>query len=398
MVTISNPYKDQYVNAESNYTALQAQLNNVSALKKALDDKYKQLNAIANPNDPLKLRIADEIARMNPSAIESNYRNTVSQYNIAKNLFDSNKNSFDSYEAAAKKREAIVSPNIKQDLKQKLWYQTTTNQPANQPEPQADRVTLPEGLGTRYSNTVQTLLSDAKTAEDMWDIDTANALKERANTLESFWKPTNIILTTFDELWNTLDNFYSQYSNNMSVTEKDLLGKIKWFKDIIEWQYWPEWEQTKRIESAYGNLRSATTTRLWNAQAQSQWEATKTGTWSIWAWLINNQADQKAQEELANIGINEAKAYDDLYKTYDEFLNNFISQYGNIKNAFTVDTLQKLLAYKTTLATQAQDALRNILNYKYFTPSKSSTWTPSTMDYINALAATNATAEATTTE
>lgn len=360
---------DNMTSNEQNYNTLLKKFTDAQAKKKALEQKQMVYNSIANPNDPLKLRLWDEISAMNPKAIGEQYNALNAQYNIAKSLYDSTKSNFQSYENSAKQRQSVLQPNAEQDWRVKLWYQKQIEEWANVPEAQADRTTLPEWLGTRYSNTVQSLLGDAATAESMGDAELANTLKYRANQLESLGKPANMIMNTFSDLGNTLDNFYAQYSNQMSTTEKDLLGKLSGLKDIVESQYWPQWAQTKRIEETFGNLKAATAARLGNVQAQAGGEATRTGTGSVGAGLLLNQADQKAQEELANIGINEAQAYDNLYKVYDEFLNNFLSQYGNVKNAFTTDTIQKLLAYKTTLATQAQDALRAVINQKFFQSS-----------------------------
>ena len=371
---VTNPLSSRLLQATQATQNYKNQLDALEAKKTQIAQKQAVINSIANPADPLRIKLQNELAALNPSYINS-------QYNTIKTLYDKTLleqqgigNSFENYESNAQNYYNQQNPNIQQGYAQQLWLITQVNQPGNIQAPNANRVTLPEWPGTRYANTVESLLGDANDAEKVGNFQLATDLRNRANVLKSQWTKSNEIQTTFFDLWKTLDNFYSQYANQMSTTEADLLGKIKWMKDIIEWQFWPEGTQTKRLEEHYGNLRGAVWNRLTTTQAWALWEATKTGTWSVGAGMIMNEADRKSQEEVANIWLEEAKAYDDLYKTYDQYLNNFITQYGNVKDKFTVDTLQKLLSYKTILSTQAQDALRNAIEQKYAVSSTSASW------------------------
>lgn len=371
---VVNPLKNRLEQATQQTQNYKSQLDSLEAKKNIIAQKQAVINSIANPADPLRIKLQNELAALNPSYVNS-------QYNTIKSLYDKSfaeqqgaQWSFENYEQWAQNYYNQQAPVAQRDYAQKLWLLSQVNKPWNIQEPNPNRVTLPEWLWTRYANTVGSLEQDAIAAENAWNTQLAMDLRNRANFLKSQGKKANEVQTTFYDLWTTLDNFYSQYANQMSNTERDLLGKIKGMKDVVESQFWPEWEQTKRLEEHYGKLRGAVQNRLTSTQAWALWESTKTGTWSVWAGIIMNEADRKAQEEAANIGLEEAKAYDDLYKTYDQFLNNFISQYWTTKDKFTVDTLQKLLSYKTILSTQAQEALRQAIEQKY-----AATWTSTSL-------------------
>ena len=342
-----------------------AQLDALKTKQDMIAQKQAVINSIANPADPLKIRLQNELAALNPSYVNSQYNIINQLYQTALAQQQGSQGAFENYEAGAQNYYNQQAPVTQNDYAMKLGLMQAVWQPANIQPANPNRVTLPEWLGTRYANTVGSLEQDAIQAEQMWNTQLASDLRTQANFLKSQGKKANEVQQTFFNLGTTLDNFYAQYANQMSNTEADLLGKIKWMKDIVESQYWPEWTQTKRLEENYGKLRWAVQNRLTTTQAGALGESTKTGTWSVGAGMIMNEADRKAQEENANIWINEAAAYDALYKAYDQYLNNFIQQYGNVKDKFTVDTLQKLLAYKTTLSTQAQEALRGAIEQKY---------------------------------
>ncbi|MCK9369814.1 hypothetical protein M0R04_07910 [Candidatus Dojkabacteria bacterium] len=73
----------------------------------------------------------------------------------------------------------------------------------------------------------------------------------------------------------------------------------------------------------------------------------------------------KGQQEMLS-------QYDNLYKTYDQLLNNYIQQYAGSTDKYVVETYKAIKAQRDALLTnlvEAQRAIQNTFMQKALTPA-----------------------------
>ncbi len=97
MATIGNPLADRLTNITQQTGNYKSQLDSLEAKKNLIAQKQSVINSIANPTDPLKIKLQNELNSLNPSYV-------MNQYNTIKTLYDKSlseqggiQNSFENY-------------------------------------------------------------------------------------------------------------------------------------------------------------------------------------------------------------------------------------------------------------------------------------------------------------
>jgi len=97
-----------------------AQLDALKTKQDMIAQKQAVINSIANPADPLKIRLQNELATLNPSYVNSQYNIINQLYQTALAQQQGSQGAFENYEAGAQNYYNQQAPVTQNDYAMKL--------------------------------------------------------------------------------------------------------------------------------------------------------------------------------------------------------------------------------------------------------------------------------------
>lgn len=190
-------------------------------------------------------------------------------------------------------------------------------------------------------------------------------------------------LTDQDKLRNQIANFYGLFEQNMNPqwdrfmqlnqwVGDEIIGQLNQNRQVFESQYWPQGAQSNRLNQYYNDLGNYLVANSADAQAQAEADAI-----ASWASIGARRAAQNAVEKeqfdaMMKAQQQEIKDYESLYKTVNDYLNEFVKVYGDTKDKYTIDTYKQLLDFKNQLGTALVNA--NVALATTWAAAGSGTW------------------------
>lgn len=189
---------------------------------------------------------------------------------------------------------------------------------------------------------------------------TANLLKTQYNWYDAFSKSANNLTNLYNNFYDTANPYYTNFARINQSLNKDIVWKLQWWLDTAYNQYWPQWEQTKRVADYYAqmasNIAAQNAVNLWTADAAAR------ASW-VNAWAVRN-ATQKinldANTQFLNMKQKEIENYDNIYKNLNAYIDNFNAKYANSQDKYVRDTYNQLVNYQTQIAQAYRDSLSQI--------------------------------------
>ena len=205
------------------------------------------------------------------------------------------------------------------------------------------------------------------TNEVIWQMGTYADQYSDQPVLANQFKVLGNELTEKDKLRNQIADFYGLFEQNQNPqwdrfmdlnrwVWEDILWQLAQNRQIFEWQYGPQGEQSNRLNQYYNNLWQYLAANSADAQAQAEADAI-----ASWASIGARRASQNAVEReqfdsMLKAQQQEVKDYENLYKTVNDYLSKYVETYWNTKDKYLIDTYKQLLDFKNQLWTALVNA------------------------------------------
>lgn len=199
--------------------------------------------------------------------------------------------------------------------------------------------------------------------------ESVNANKMLENDRTGFVAPddalTNMINTTFPNLWTQLNKWYE--------TTFGVWQEIEWMlkDELARYQsaYWPNWTMRKMLdeEIASQQQRLAWEKELMNVQYWLTNAGIDTNAIESWAssWQVaaskaaaNKQSllqQAEYNDRLAKFGTDKLKSYQDMEDKLSTYIQDYITKFWNTKDKYVIDNFNNLVNLQSSLAIQIKN-------------------------------------------
>ncbi len=199
--------------------------------------------------------------------------------------------------------------------------------------------------------------------------ESVNANKMLENDRTGFVAPddalTNMINTTFPNLWTQLNKWYE--------TTFGVWQEIEWMlkDELARYQsaYWPNWTMRKMLdeEIASQQQRLGQEKELMNVQYWLTNAGIDTNAIESWAssWQVaaskaaaNKQSllqQAEYNDRLAKFGTDKLKSYQDMEDKLSTYIQDYITKFWNTKDKYVIDNFNNLVNLQSSLAIQIKN-------------------------------------------
>jgi len=199
-------------------------------------------------------------------------------------------------------------------------------------------------LNKRYnSQDFQTGLLSAAEEAKKTNPELFNKLMNLNNLYNSEFAPTAKAINDVYSAYNTQLNTNAWQLQDISTKVwADILWRLDTIQKWVEQQYWPEWELKTATDKYYNQLfedlsqKQARENIYQTNEAIAKWIAPATAR-NITAFNQNPYYDQFLKAKA-----NQVAQLDNLYKTYNSYLQNFLQAYWNTQDKYLVDLYKSL--------------------------------------------------------
>lgn len=250
-------------------------------------------------------------------------------------------------------------------------------------------------LNKRYnSQDFQTGLLSAAEEAKKTNPELFNKLMNLNNLYNSEFAPTAKAINDVYSAYNTQLNTNAWQLQDISTKVwADILWRLDTIQKWVEQQYWPEWELKTATDKYYNQLfedlsqKQARENIYQTNEAIAKWIAPATAR-NITAFNQNPYYDQFLKAKA-----NQVAQLDNLYKTYNSYLQNFLQAYWNTQDKYLVDLYKSLFNAREQvwlqLLNQQQSLLwaqlqNQIAKTKTVVPTNQKTNTPEIKNALNA--------------
>lgn len=184
----------------------------------------------------------------------------------------------------------------------------------------------------------------------------ANKFTAVANDYGQISDSQNQVLDFFRNYESAMNPYLNNYIDANSRISQDILWQLNTNKDTFMSQYWPEWEQRKRMQDYYNSIADVLASEQSATANEIDAQARQAGA-SLWATrAARNKALGTNLKLATDYKAKEVADYDNLYKTVNAYLSEFTKLYWWTQDAYVKDTYAKLLEFKNGLASALTNA------------------------------------------
>lgn len=177
----------------------------------------------------------------------------------------------------------------------------------------------------------------------------ANRFKEYQNGYNQFGESQRNLQTLYGNFQQNMNPEYENFARLNQWLNQDITGLLQNQLQTAYNQYWPQWAQTKRVEDYYANIanvlaqQNAVDLGNVNASARSAWAS---------VWAVSNAQKMRQldmNKQLIDLKSKEIQDYWQIYNALNQYLDNFVTKYGNSQDKYIRGTREQLLNYKQNL-------------------------------------------------
>ena len=210
------------------------------------------------------------------------------------------------------------------------------------------------------------LVNIANKFNQTWQTDpwVANRFIPVANDYGQVSKSQNQILDFFRQYESAIKPYLENYTQSNKKIGDDVVGQLDWLKTQFMSQYGQDGEQRKRLNDYYSvvadnlALEQTKTANELDAQARQSWA-------SLWATRAARSKAAADNLKLASeYKAKEVSDYDNLYKTVNTYMSDYIKAYGDSQDKYVKDTYAKMLEFKNQLGTALINSQAQLEQFK----------------------------------
>lgn len=188
-----------------------------------------------------------------------------------------------------------------------------------------------------------------------------NQIRALQNEYGTAMNAMDVIPNLYSGFESAMDPLYQNFMDINRNVGGSVVNQLLANRDNFMGQYWPQGEQRKRLDEYYMNLGNYLSSAA--ADDLAMLEAQGVQSWaSLWAQRASrSQAMQQNLQRFVEAKQREVVDYDNLYKTLNQYEQEFIKQYADSNDKFIIDAYRNLINYKNAIGQNLLNAQQELL-------------------------------------
>ncbi|HNG97030.1 MAG TPA: hypothetical protein PLW93_02040 [Candidatus Absconditabacterales bacterium] len=218
-------------------------------------------------------------------------------------------------------------------------------------------------LNKRYnSQDFQTGLLSAAEEAKKTNPELFNKLMNLNNLYNSEFAPTAKAINDVYSAYNTqLNTNAGQLQDISTKVGADILGRLDTIQKGVEQQYGPEGELKTATDKYYNQLFEDLSQKQARENIYQTNEAIAKGIAPATARNITAFNQNPYYDQFLKAKANQVAQLDNLYKTYNSYLQNFLQAYGNTQDKYLVDLYKSLFNAREQVGLQLLNQQQSLL-------------------------------------
>lgn len=179
---------------------------------------------------------------------------------------------------------------------------------------------------------------------------------------DNFLQTGNVITWLYNDYNNLLTNEAQTLQWVNQWVWNDIISRLNEAQNIVVWQYWPQWKLTNTINDYY-NWLYWFLNQQWADQIQAianEWIRRWSSIWAIRAAQASQ--NKSSLDNYLKAKNQEIGNLDNLYKTYNSYIQWFLNTYWATKDKYLVDIYRQLFNARNQVWQQLLWQQQNLLS------------------------------------